>query len=167
MQTFYITPPNTCCLVFNEHGITYTQNFDGPIEVVDGSTFEEFLTPDDALVRAKELDPDYPANSILGPLTVTVVDSSDSTPTVSKGDDVTLFCQVECGDLPITYTWYDPEGQIISGATTDTYTILQAKETDAGIYNCGGTAENAKGQTGVDGATFKLTVLNNQGSGIG
>ncbi len=167
METYYITPPNTCCLTYNDNSIIYTQNFSGPIEVVEGGTFEQFLTPDDAAARAKEIDPNYDVNTILGPLAPTVTSTSDLNPTVSKNDDIAFICEIECDGLPITYTWYDSEGQVIPGATTDTYTILEATETDAGQYSCTGTAENAKGQTGINGVLFTLTVLNNQGNGLG
>jgi hypothetical protein len=167
MQTFYITPPDVCSLAYSENNIVYTQYYDGPIEVPDEATVEQFLTPDDALVRAKEIDPNYDANNILGALNAQVISSSDPNPVVFKNEDVTMSCQVECEGLPITYTWTGPDGAVIPGATTDTYTILQAKETDAGRYTCTGSAENAKGQTGTAEVTFTLTVLNNQGSGIG
>jgi hypothetical protein len=167
MNTYFITAPNTCCLVHDSASVIYTQNYTGPIEVPGTSTFEEFLTPDDALVRAKELDPNYDSNNILGPLDAQVISSSDLEPVVSKNDDIAFICEVECDGLPITYTWTGPNGAVIPGATSDTYTILEATETDAGQYSCIGTAENAKGQTGVNGALFTLTVLNNQGNGLG
>jgi hypothetical protein len=169
MQTFIITPPNTCCLTYQTNSIVFVQNWTDPIEVADDVTFEEFLTPDDALARAKGLDPNYDSNIILGPLELTPVSYSDLDPVVSKDDDVTMYIEVTCSDpaATITYTWYDPEGQIIPGATTGTYTILQVKESDAGKYICQVAAENEKGQTGGLGPVFNLTVLNNQGSGIG
>ena len=167
MKTYYITSPNTCCLTVAGQSITYTQNFNGPVEVVDSGSFEEFLTPDDALARAREIDPSYPANVILGPLTATVTNSSDPNPTVSKNDDVTFLCEIECEGLPITYSWTGADGALIPEANTDTLTLLSVSPEQEGTYTCIGSAENAKGQTGAAGVAFTLTVLNNQGSGLG
>lgn len=159
MKTYYITPPNTCCLVINLDSIVYTQNFDGPIEAVDEASFEEFLTPDDALIRAKEIDPSYPADNILGYLTVTLVSTSDLAPVATAGDNVTMSIEVECADSVITYEWKGPDGAIIPDATSSSLTLTKVTSEQAGYYTGIANAENAKGQTGVNGAQFHLSVV--------
>lgn len=160
MKTYYITPPNTCCLVESPSGsIIYTQNFSGPIEATDDATFEEFLTPEDALARAKEIDPNYDANNILGPLTVTLVSTSDLTPTVIAGNDITMSMEAECPEASVTYLWKDPDYQIIPGATGSSLTLSKVTSQQAGTYTGIGYAQNAIGQSGTAVAQFNLTVV--------
>lgn len=59
MKQFTITPPNKCGLVVTPIGVVYSDAVGAIIYVKDGATFEEFLTPEEAAVRAKALDPEF------------------------------------------------------------------------------------------------------------
>jgi hypothetical protein len=161
MQTFYILPPNTCSLTYGESSFTYTQNFDGPIPASDDCVFEEFLTPNDALIRAKEIDPSFDPSIILGGLFVTFDSVSDPYPVSYEGTDVTFTAEATYDDLTVSYAWFDPNNEAIPGETSSSYTLLNVNQNQAGEYTCIASAENEIGQRGKAPAFFSLTVLSN------
>ena len=63
-----------------------------------------------------------------------VITKHPITQTISKGSKV-IMSVVATGGLPLSFQW-SKAGSIISGATSDTYTINSAALTDAGSYTC-------------------------------
>lgn len=75
--------------------------------------------------------------------------------TVNVGDPVT-FSVVASGSAPLTYSWHkgaDP----IPGATSDTYTILNAQTGDQGSYSV--VVSNGAGSTESAAATLTVNLL--------
>lgn len=162
MDSFTITPPNTCALVFNGDTVTYVYAPGKEVSPGAGVTgYELFETPDQALARAKEIDPDYNSNIILGDLTLLVQDYTPSPVEVVPGDTTTLECSFTCYNDPtatVSYQWLDPKSEAIPGATTSTLTLEKLSDESYGTYVCNVSASNAKGQTGSASGSFKVTV---------
>lgn len=158
MKTYTVTSPNTCGLIIYEGNAVYTGVVGGVSFAPDDSTFEEFLTADDAAARAKELDPAYDVNDIYGPLNLEPVNISNSNQSAYVGDSLTLNCEYSCGDCTVAYEWLNPGGLPIPGATGSSLTLSNLTENLDGTYTCNASASNAKGQTGSSGGSFKVTV---------
>lgn len=159
MKEYTVTSPNTCGLVILPTGIVYISTVGAITFAPDDSTFEEFLTADDAAARAKELDPSYDVNNIYGPLTLTAVNVSTSPVSAYEGATVTLHCEYSCGDNEVVYEWLNPGGLLIPGATGSSLTIGNITPIYDGTYTCQVSASNEKGQTGSASGSFKVTVF--------
>jgi hypothetical protein len=164
MKEFTITPPNTCGLVVRPTGLVYVSTVGAITFAPDDSTFEEFLTADDAAARALELDPSYDVNNIYGPLVLTPVDISNPTEAAYAGTDLTLHCEYECADAEVSYQWLNPGGLVIPSATTSAFTLSNLTEKLDGTYTCVVSASNAKGQTGSATGSFAVTVYPSVGA---
>ena len=118
----------------------------------DTATFTEYLTPNDALAAALLLDPSYDPDIILGPLYLTPVNISAGEQTVDLGVTVTLNSEYTCSDpaATLTYSWKDPDGNVIAGATSDSYTTPGITEFTNGVYTSVAVATNSAGQTSYD-----------------
>lgn len=125
---------------------------------VGHGAFEQFLTPDDAAKRAKEIDPDYNVNLIYGALTLTPVNVSPSEESTYAGQTVTLECEHACEGAEISYQWLNPGNLVIPGATQSHLTLSNLTERMDGVYTCSVSASNAKGQTGSATGSFKVMV---------
>ncbi len=159
MKEFTITSPNTCGLVIRPSIIFYFNTVGSLIGAPDDSTFEEFLTADDAAARAKEIDPGYDVNNIYGALPLTPVNVSDNNQSTYEGANVTLHCEYSCEDASVSYQWTNPGGLVIPGATGPTLTIGNITPIYDGTYTCAVSASNEKGQTGSASGSFKVTVF--------
>ena len=159
MKEFTITSPNTCGLVVRPAGLAYVSTVGATTFAPDDSTFEEFLTADDAAARAKELDPSYDVNNIYGALTLTPVEVSSPEQSAYEGATVTLHCEYACEDASVSYEWKNPGGLVIPGATTSQLVIGNITPIYDGTYTCAVSASNAKGQTGSASGSFKVTVF--------
>jgi hypothetical protein len=158
MKEFTITPPNTCGLVVRPAGLVYVSTVGATTFAPDDSTFEEFLTADDAAARAKELDPSYDVNNIYGPLALTPVNVSPYEESRYAGDSVTLHCEYACEGAEVAYEWKNPGELVIPGATSSHLTLNNLTEKMDGVYTCNVSASNAKGQTGSTADAFTVTV---------
>ena len=158
MHTYTVQPPNTCGLVILPTGIVYIGTAGANTFAPDDSTFEEFLTADDAAARAVEIDPTYNVNMILGDLTLEPVNISDGNQNAYVGDSLVLNCEYSCGDCVVSYEWLNPGGLPIPGATGSSLTLNNLTEKLDGVYTCNASASNEKGQTGSAGGSFKVTV---------
>ena len=56
---------------------------------------------------------------------------------VVEGTTVNLVCEATAGDLPISYTWTDPNGRDVSSGNTDGTISITVSSLDYGIYSCG------------------------------
>ena len=159
MKEYTVTSPNTCGLVILPAGIAYVGTVGAITSTSDDSTFEEFLTQDDAAARAVEIDPSYNVNTIYGRLVLTPVNVSADEISAYEGATVTLHCEYACADATVTYKWLNPGNLPIPGATTSELTIGNITPIYDGTYTCQVSASNAKGQTGSAGGSFKVTVF--------
>jgi hypothetical protein len=158
MKQFTISSPNTCGLVVRSAGLVYVGTVGAITFAPDDSTFEQFLTADDAAARAKELDPSFDVNLIYGPLTLTPVNVSDGNQSAYVGDSITLNCEYSCGDCVVSYEWLNPGGLAIPGATSSSLTLSNLTEKLDGTYTCNASASNEKGQTGSASGSFTVKV---------
>jgi hypothetical protein len=158
MQTFTITPPNTCGLSVIGTEISYVPAEGAVTLAPDTAAFFEYLTPDDAAVAALTIDPSYDVNFILGPLFVTPVNVSPNSTSTNYGASVTLDCEYECSDLSatISYEWFSPQGTSLG--TASSLTTPGITQFNQGFYTCVVTAVNAKGQTGEESRSFSVTT---------
>ena len=162
MTFLQITPPNTCGLLYNGDAsiIQYLTSV-APAKIFPASElteFEEFLTPNGALQRARVLNPTWVTNPILGPLSLTPVNVSEPELSAYTGDSLTLNCEYACADATVTYEWINPGGLVIAGATSSSLTLSNLTEKLDGVYTCNVSASNEKGQTGSASGSFKVTV---------
>lgn len=158
MKTYTITSPNTCALVVRDAGLAYVGTPDSVTFAPDDSTFEEFLTADEAAARAVEIDPTYNVNNIYGALVLDPVNVSDNNQSAYTGTSLTLNCEYACGDCEVVYQWLNPGGLPIPGATLPSLTLSNLTEKLDGTYTCNASAQNEKGQTGSASGSFKVTV---------
>lgn len=158
MKNYTVEPPNTCGLVILPNGLVYVGVVGADTGAPDYTTFEEFLTQDAAAERAKEIDPSYDVNIILGPLTLIPVNISPPEEPAYVGDTLVLNCEYACGDCEVVYEWLNPGGLPIPGATSSSLTLSNLTEKLDGVYTCNATASNEKGQTGSASGSFKVTV---------
>lgn len=160
MTDLHLTPPNTCALILVGSTIYYVETSpETNIGAPEGYTsFEQFLTPDDALVRAKEIDPAYNANAILGPLLLDPENVSPAAVSVNEGDTVTLNGDYSCEGATITYQWYIGPTPL-EGATSSSLTLQNVTSKNATNYTCSAQAVNAKGQTGGAGNSVFVNVV--------
>jgi hypothetical protein len=124
----------------------------------DLDQFEQFVTPDEAATRAREIYPEFNTNVIYGPLPLTPVNVSPYEESAYAGDSITLNCEYSCGDCVVSYEWLNPGGLAIPGATSSSLTLSNLTEKLDGVYTCSASASNAKGQTGSASGSFKVTV---------
>jgi hypothetical protein len=96
-------------------------------------------------------------NLIVG--TPPVITKQPTTQSISKGSKVSMSVVVT-GSSPFAFQW-SKDGSVISGATSDTYTINTAALTDAGSYSC--TVSNIFDSVTSNNAV--LTVNNNFDAG--
>ena len=82
------------------------------------------------------------------PIVVSRVASHQS-PSIIEGSSVNLWCEAISGDLPIAYSWTDPNGQALSPADTDG--IVSFTLSIYGNYTCSGS-----NLFGVDGSTVEI-----------
>lgn len=162
MQTFTVTPPNTCGLSVVGSSVVYIETAGRTTYAPDAAVFTEYLTPEDALTAALLIDPAYDSNIILGPLTLEPVNVSDSPVSALYGTSPTLNSEYSCTDptATVTYLWKGPDGVVIGGATSSSYTISNVIPENAGTYTCEVLATKANGQTGSAESQIELTVTN-------
>jgi hypothetical protein len=164
-----LTPPNTCCLLYNStelEFITYLA-VDYETKIWPGAgkdEFEQFVTPDEAAARARELYPEFNTNPIYGFLSPVAVNISNPTEAAYAGTDLTLHCEYECADATVTYQWKNPGGLVIPSATTSAFTLSNLTEKLDGTYTCVVSASNNKGQTGSATGSFAVTVYPSVGA---
>lgn len=162
MEALHISLPNTCALVIKGTNIAYVectpeQNIFPP----DGYTsFEQFVDPGDALARAREIDPEYSANTVLGPLVVTPTEVSNPELTPTEGETINLefVCESSDPEATVSYKWWAPDGKAIAGETEPTLVLSDVTLAMDGRYTCQAEASNAIGQTGSSVMTFTVTV---------
>lgn len=160
MKTYTVSPPNICGLVIVPGvQVAYISTVGAVSYSPENSTFEEFLTLDDCAARAKEIDPNYNVNAILGYLTLDPVNVGPSEINAYAGDTVVLNCEYSCGDCVVSYKWTNPGGLEIPGATGPDLTIGNITPIYDGTYTCVASAQNEKGQTGSASGSFKVTVF--------
>lgn len=160
MQTFQITAPNTCALVILGADITYIPDWTGTtaqIGAPDGSTFEEFLTPEDAATRALVLDPGYDVSLILGPIPSTV-DTESGSGSYFYGDPVVLQYVVSSSlaGTTIAYQWKDEAGLDLPGETTSTLNLGGASASVEGGYSCEVTLTSTDGRINEFSGSFTV-----------
>jgi hypothetical protein len=168
MEALHISLPNTCALVIKGTNIAYVectpeQNIFPP----DGYTsFEQFVDPGDALARAREIDPEYSANTVLGSLVVTPTEVSNPKPAPSEGETVTLefVCESSDSEAVLSYSWWAPDGKVIAGESEPTLVLSDVTPAMDGRYTCVVSASNAKGQTGSATGSFAVTVYPSVGA---
>jgi hypothetical protein len=156
-----LTPPNTCALIYAGTKITYVATeYSAKIWPFDGYTdFEQFVLPEDAAVRALEIDPDFDTTCILGPLTLNPVNVSNPQEEAVSGYDLTLYSEYSCPDSILTYQWIDANGEDLPGETANSITFSNISRDEAGIYACNVTAVNVKGQRGNYQSAFTVIVV--------
>jgi hypothetical protein len=169
MEILHFTLPNTCGLISCPGALFYVEG--SPESKIyppqSYTSFEQFVTKDEAAARAKELDPSYDVNNIYGPLVLTPVNVSTSPVSAYEGANVTLHCEYSCGDNEVVYEWLNPGGLPIPGATGPELTIGNITPIYDGTYTCNVSASNAKGQTGSASGSFKVTVFPPFGGSVG
>lgn len=155
----HLTPPNTCGLITFEGGFSYVKGQPSTkIWPPAGYTsFEQFETPEQAAIRARELDPAYNVNRILGSLNLTVINKSEQSVFASVGDTVTLECESSCSDpeAEIAYQWLKNE-EYIPEETSSALNFAEIEEGDFASYTCKCSASNSKGQTGQLAVPFTI-----------
>lgn len=160
MITLTVTPPNTCGLgLFPSGLILYIPEAGGATLAPDGTTLEEFLTPEEALARALEIDPSYNPNNILGPLQVFLSAAYENPVVGYLSQSVTIDSESVCSDpsATLTYAWQSPFGNL--GVTSPSITMENLSESYNGTYTCSVSAVNPQGQTGEATFEFNLTVV--------
>jgi len=171
MAEFHTTPPNICCLLFDdEANVAYFYTGDDhDLIITPGpnlTNFEQFVTQDEAAVRAVEINPNFDVSVIFGYLTLTPVNVSPFEVNVSAGSNLVLDAEYSCEGAEITYQWYNPHEEEIPGATGSQLVIEGVTSRDAGIYACNADARNARGQSGCSRPKFnvKVTSLADEGT---
>ena len=77
---------------------------------------------------------------------------------VVLGSTVDLVCEASIGDLPINFTWTDPNGMALNPTNTDRTISITLSSRDYGMYTC--TATNAVGMnTAVVDVVLAGTVI--------
>lgn len=152
MDPQQITPPNTCALLYDSLNVAATLIYieADPASIIypgdDIDTFEEFLTPQDAVTRALVLDPSYDITNILGPIPYTETVSGGGN--YAYGDPVSLNYVVSStlAGIVITYQWTDGDGIALAGETGDTLSLGGASATIEGVYVCNATLTATDGR---------------------
>jgi hypothetical protein len=158
MKNYTVQTPNTCGLAILPTGVSLIHIAGANTGAPDESTFEEFLTLEDAVNRAREIDPSFTTNAVLGSPSLTPLNISNSFQRAHVGSNIVLNCEYSSKECEVTYQWVGLSGLVVPDATSSSLTLEDTTQDSTGTYTCRVNAFNSVGQVSSTSQSFTVEV---------